>query len=100
MSIMLNEYASLMDVLVKSPRDAFLDQDTVDENWSSHNYLDCPNFKDALEEHELFVQHLKNAGAHVTFTPAHDETSIDSLYMRDSSLQTPKGMILCNMGKG
>ena len=95
-----NEFSKLAKVLVKSPSNAFVSQSVLNENWKSHNYLGCPDLNSAIEEHEAFVKILQRAGVETLKAPVHEKTSIDSLYMRDSSLMTPHGMILCNMGKG
>jgi len=100
MSFEFNEYSKLTRVLVKPPLNSFVSQSVINENWKSHNYLDCPDLNVAIDEHEAFVQILAKAGVETLIAPVNEKTSIDSLYMRDSSLMTPHGMILCNMGKG
>ncbi len=100
MQFSFNEFSPLSRVLVKSPINAFLNQSELDENWKSHFYLDRPDFDEAVSEHKNFIQILENAGASVSLASENPKTSIDSLYMRDSSLLTPKGMIICAMGKG
>lgn len=100
MQFAFNEFSPLSRVLVKSPSEAFLSQSELDENWKSHFYLDRPDFTEAVSEHKQFVQILEKSGAAVSIASENPNTSIDSLYMRDSSLMTPKGMIICTMGKG
>lgn len=100
MQFAFNEFSPLSRVLVKSPTNAFLNQPELDKNWKSHFFLDRPQFDAAVSEHDKFVQILENAGVTVSVASENQKTSIDSLYMRDSSLLTPHGMIICNMGKG
>lgn len=95
-----NEYAPLAKVLVKPPLQAYRNQKTLDLEWQNHHYLERPDYEKSVEEHRNFVKILEQQGSTVLSVESHAQTSIDSLYMRDSSLLTPKGMILCNMGKG
>ncbi|MEH6402419.1 MAG: arginine deiminase family protein [Sneathiella sp.] len=95
-----NEFSKLAKVLVKSPLNAFVSQSILNDDWLSHNYLECPDLECAINEHARFVAILREAGVETLVAPENSKTSIDSLYMRDSSLMTPHGMILCNMGKG
>jgi N-dimethylarginine dimethylaminohydrolase len=97
--ISCNEYLSLEQVLVKSPDAAFLDQQNVSKQWADHRYLACPDYDKAVREHAAFVEILTKSGAEVLTAPRHELTGIDSLYIRDSSIVTPAGMILCAMGK-
>lgn len=100
MSAEFNEFSTLEKVLVKSPSNAFVSQSVLNDTWLSHNYLECPDLDAANNEHARFVAILREAGIETLIAPENSKTSIDSLYMRDSSLMTPHGMILCNMGKG
>ncbi len=95
-----NEYDRISKILVKSGRTAFKSQTEIDENWERLNYSDRPGFYNACIEHEHFTNALKSHGIDVLFADEDDSVSLDSIYMRDSSLITPNGVILCNMGKG
>ena len=46
-----------------------------------------------------FEERLRNTGAEVKFFSKDSSLSLDSIYCRDASIATDKGMILCNMGK-
>ena len=84
---------------VKHPRDAFIDATTIAAQWKSLNFTAPPDLPRAIDEHERFVDLLKSAGALVDFLPVDDGTTLDSIYARDASVVSPRGMILCRMGK-
>jgi len=89
----------LKSVLVKHPRDAFIDKATIESQWQDLNYLTCPDFDKACREHESFVQIVRDAGVEVYYLPKDDRTGLDSIYTHDPVMITERGAILCNMGK-
>ncbi len=93
------EVGRLKQVLLKHPRDAFPSEDVLNSQWKELGYHRRPDLARASEEHDAFVALLKNHGAEVHFLPAHSETGMDSIYVRDASILTDRGVILCNMGK-
>jgi N-dimethylarginine dimethylaminohydrolase len=89
-------------MLLKHVRDAWIDQGHVDEQWKLLNYVGAPDFDRALDEYDAFVDLLRGFGIEVAFLPqeAHDAgMGLDSVYVRDASLVTDEGAILCSMGK-
>jgi len=51
------------------------------------------------KEYEAFIELLQSFDVELKFLPGNNETSLDSIYVRDASIATNKGMIICNMGK-
>ncbi len=94
-----SEFGKLKQVFLKSPEDAFRDQSVLAKQWQSHNFLKLPDFFRCKAEHEHFKKILTTAGAEVLNFPADASVSIDSIYCRDASIQTDRGVIICNMGK-
>src|SRR5690349_6276469 len=94
-----NEYDPLSRVAVKHPRDAFVSQARLAQQWRAHGFTAEPDFALACRQHDRFVDALAAHGAHVTLLPADDSTTIDSIYARDASLVMPAGIVLCAMGK-
>jgi N-dimethylarginine dimethylaminohydrolase len=91
----------LNEVLVVDPRSAFQDQDTIDRQWSTLNYLSRPDLVGAIEDFDFFVARLRDLGSRVHLFESSYTLSLDSIYVRDSSLITPDGKaIICRMGKG
>jgi len=94
-----SEVMPLRKVLVKHPQDAFHSYLAITEQWERLGYLRRPELDKAIDEFDLFVGLLESLGARVEFLPSHPETSLDSIYARDASIVTDRGVILCNMGK-
>jgi N-dimethylarginine dimethylaminohydrolase len=95
----LSEVGTLRRVALRRPDAAFVDQATLDDQWHTLNYTARPDFTRAAAEYERFVAVLKSAGAEIDFLPADPDLSIDSIYVRDAAIVSPRGLILCNMGK-
>jgi len=85
-------------VLLKHPREAFVDQATVDRQFSELNYSNTPDFEIACNDYDQFVDLIQSFGAEIHFLPA-SNTSLDSIYTHDPCIVTNGGAILCNMGK-
>ena len=85
-------------VLLKHPRDAFINQATVDFQSSELNYSNTPDFEIACKEYDQFLNLIKSFGPEIHFLPT-SNTSLDSIYTHDPCVISDKGVILCNMGK-
>ena len=96
---MLSEAGQLTRVVVKHARDAFVDPQTIAAQWRSLHFTEPPDLGRAIDEHDRFVELLKSAGATVDFLPRDETTTLDSIYARDASIVSPRGLILCSMGK-
>ena len=95
----MNEVGRLTRVVVKHARDAFVDATTIAGQWQRLNFVAAPDIGRAVDEYERFVDLLRAAGAQVEFLPRDGNTTLDSIYARDASLCSPRGMILGSMGK-
>ncbi|HHI03675.1 MAG TPA: hypothetical protein ENL22_09160 [candidate division Zixibacteria bacterium] len=94
-----SEFGKIEKILIKHPKDAFISQDNIDNQWNELGYSSAPVYNEAIEEYEYFVSLLKSEISDIMYLPQHEETGLDSIYVRDSSIVTPYGMILCSMGK-
>lgn len=94
-----SEVGVLKKVLLKHARDAFRSQEYIDAHWQELNYLEPPDFKKAVDEYERFVEIFQERDIAVEFLPFTEETGMDSIYVRDASIITDTGAIICNMGK-
>ncbi|MEW5923369.1 MAG: arginine deiminase family protein, partial [Candidatus Zixiibacteriota bacterium] len=94
-----SEIGTIRSILLKHPKDAFLSQGNVDQQWRQLNYTDRPDYKKALEEYETFLGLLREVVFDFHFLPEDDITGLDSIYLHDPVIITKKGAILCNMGK-
>ena len=94
-----SEITPLKSLLLKRPREAWLDQATVRRQWSALGYTAEPDFGKACDEYDAFVVILRRFVPEVHFLPADARTGLDSIYVRDAACVTGRGVILCRMGK-
>jgi N-dimethylarginine dimethylaminohydrolase len=94
-----SEVGKIKRLLLKHPKQAFINQENIIRQWENLNYWGAPDFARALQEYEHFVVLLRQHIPEISFLPPNDETGLDSIYVHDAALVTKKGAILCNMGK-
>jgi len=94
-----SEIGALTRVVVKHPRDAFRDVDRVAREWRALNFTAPPDLPRALDEYERFLDILRQTGASIDMLPDVEGAGLDSLYTRDASVVTPRGMVIASMGK-
>jgi len=94
-----SEVGCIARILLKHPREAFRDSTTIAQQWRSLNFTAPPDLGAAIAEYDRFVSCLHDGGAALHFLPASDETTLDSVYVRDASIVSDRGVILCRMGK-
>ncbi|MCS5639827.1 MAG: arginine deiminase family protein [Candidatus Marinimicrobia bacterium] len=86
-------------VLMKHPREAYQNQNSLNDKSPQLNYYGVPNYNKALADYESFTELLTSFGAEVYFLPIDDSTYLDSVYTHDPCVISNGGIILCNMGK-
>ncbi len=94
-----SEYGTLQSVFIKRANNAFVDQTNVTRQWQELNFLSEPDFNKAEKESKVFEEIIRSTGSEVSFFPKDNSVSMDSIYCRDASIATDRGMIICNMGK-
>jgi len=94
-----SDVGALRTVVLKHARDAFRDAAAVHAAWRQLNYLGPPDVGRAAAECDRFAALIEAAGASILWLPADDATGLNSLYVRDASIATDRGVILCSMGK-
>ena len=99
MSTTQSEVGRIQRLLLKSAANAFGSQSAIDAQWQRLNYLERPDHAAALAEYEAFVALLDAEGMTIELLPDSDHTGMDSIYVRDASIVTDAGPVLCNMGK-
>ena len=86
-------------VLVRHASQAFGDQARVDREWRGLNFTARPDVDAAARQHDAFIDIIRAAApVHACETTAEGLT-LDAIYVRDASIVTPRGAILCRMGK-
>jgi len=94
-----SDVGRLRRVVVKHVRDAFVDEAAIDRQWRNLNYYGRPDLPRAIDEYDRFVELMSRFGIAVDFLPVDGKVGMDSLYPRDTTITTDRGVILCNMGK-
>jgi len=94
-----NEFGRLERVLVKRARAAFGSPLAIAAEWRALGFTAPPDFERAGAESERFLELLAGAGAELLEAPRDETLSLDSIYVRDASVWTPRGLVLCRMGK-
>jgi len=84
-------------VLVKHPREAYVNDETLRAQWQGLNYSACPDYDKAVTEFEGFVDLLKRFIPEIHYLPEDVRVTVDSIYAHDSVIITARGAILCNM---
>lgn len=94
-----SEVGRLIDVAVKSPRQAYVSGAAIAAQWRDLNYAAPPDLERAAAEFDEFTALLQSSGARLHLLPAHQDTTIDSIYVRDAAVVCDRGIVLCRMGK-
>lgn len=92
-------FKKLKHVIIKQPKDAFISQNHLSELWKVFNYIEEPNYDEALKEFESFTAILEKHVAQIDYLPAASETGLDSLYAHDPVKFTKEGAIILKSGK-
>ncbi|WP_057912667.1 dimethylarginine dimethylaminohydrolase family protein [Peribacillus muralis] len=99
MSYCSSMFDPLESVIVKHPRDAFISQEQLREDWRTFNFSEEPDFKEAIREYGDFISILKKYVANINYLPASKEVGMDSLYAHDPVKFTSEGAIILRSGK-
>ena len=86
-------------VLMKHPREAYQNQNSLNDKSPQLNYSGIPNFNKAIAHYESFLELIASFGIEIHFLPIDESTSLDSVYTHDPCVITNSGVILCSMGK-
>ena len=93
----LNEYGALRRVMICPAETAYRDQARLDAVWRGEEFLGRPDFAEAQKEYDRFARVLVESGAEVDHFAEVDGLGISAIYIRDSSLVAPGGVVLCRM---
>lgn len=94
-----SDIAPVRSLLLKHPREAWLDQKNIRNQWKALGYTEEPDLGRAVEEYDRFVDILSGFVTDVHFLPTDARTGLDSIYVRDAACVAGRGVILCRMGK-
>ncbi len=94
-----SDIGKIKSLYIKNVQQAFICDLHIDQYWKELNYLGKPDLNNALKEYASFESILKQQDADIFYLPQDESVNMDSVYCRDASIATDKGMIICNMGK-
>jgi len=92
-------FNKLKHVILKHPKDAFISQLHLSNEWKRYNYLEEPNYEQALSEYEAFVSILNEHVDQIDYLPSSEDTGLDSLYAHDPVKFSKEGAIILKSGK-
>jgi N-dimethylarginine dimethylaminohydrolase len=98
-ALALSEVGRITSLVVKHARDAFVSQTAIDAEWRALGFTAPPQFTRAVREYDQFLDLLAGSGAAIHSLPRGFNVGLDSIYVRDASVVTPAGVMLCHMGK-
>ena len=94
-----SETAPIRSLLLKHPREAWLGQENIRDQWKALGYTEEPDLGRAVAEYDRFVDILSGIVTDVRFLPTDARTGLDSIYVRDAACVAGRGIVLCRMGK-
>jgi N-dimethylarginine dimethylaminohydrolase len=94
-----SEVGKIKSLFIKNVQQAFISDSHIEAHWKDLNYCGRPDLSNALTEYEYFQSVFKVRDAEIHYFPEDAAVNMDSVYCRDASIATDKGMIICNMGK-
>ncbi|MGG0412652.1 dimethylarginine dimethylaminohydrolase family protein [Peribacillus simplex] len=92
-------YKPMERVIVKHPNEAFISQEHLSQAWRNFNFLEEPDFNEALTEYGDFISILEKYVPNIDYLPASSVVGIDSLYTHDPVKFTSQGAIILKSGK-
>lgn len=93
----MNEYGRIRRLALRHARTAFANQARLNALCPGLNYHSVPDFDRAAADYDRFAAHF--ADADILWLDAADGLTPDAVYVRDAAVMSPRGAILCNMGK-
>lgn len=94
-----SEIGKIKSLFIKNVEQAFISDAQIEQHWKQLNYLAKPGLNEALNEYKNFEYVLQQYCEEIFHLPQDESVNMDSIYCRDASIATNKGMIICNMGK-
>ena len=92
-----NEFGRLRRVVLRSPETVFGASQI--EQWRALNFTGVPDAEQARAQYLALRDLIAASGAEVEECPADEGLTLDAIYVRDASVVTPHGIVLCRMAK-
>jgi N-dimethylarginine dimethylaminohydrolase len=93
----MNEYGRVRHIALRHARTAFAGQARLDAACPGLNYHAVPYFAQSVDDYDCFAGLLGDAD--ILWLDDAPGLTPDAIYVRDAAVMSPRGAILCNMGK-
>lgn len=93
----MNEYGRIRRIALRHARAAFASQARLDAHCPGLNYHTVPDYGKAVGDYDRFAGTFGEA--EILWLDAAEGLTPDAIYVRDAAVMSPRGAILCNMGK-
>jgi N-dimethylarginine dimethylaminohydrolase len=97
--IAFNEFGELRRVALRHARDAFTGPGRTEHDWRALNFTAPPDAGLAVQQYDAFRELFRASGVRIEELPPDSDLTLDAIYVRDASIVTPRGVVLCRMGK-
>jgi N-dimethylarginine dimethylaminohydrolase len=94
-----DEVSRLARVLLRAPDAVFAIEGAIEAQWRDLAWHAPPDAAGARREFEAFAGLLRAVGAETVLLGPHEALTLDALYVRDSLISTPAGLVRARMGK-
>lgn len=94
-----NEFGELRRVALRHARDAFAGPGRAEDEWRALNFTAPPDVGLAVAQYDAFRELFRASGVRIDELPPASDLTMDAIYVRDASIVTPTGVVLCRMGK-
>lgn len=94
-----NEYGRIKELAIRPARAAFRNQAKATAEWQDLRFHAEPDVEEAIREYETLLSIYNDAGIKLHELPQDDALTLDAIYVRDAAIISPRGLVLCNMGR-
>ncbi|MGH9346061.1 MAG: dimethylarginine dimethylaminohydrolase family protein [Vicinamibacterales bacterium] len=94
----LNEYGRLRRLFMRHAGGLFTAA-RIEPEWRALTFTAPPDAGRAIEQYDAFLELVAASGARVEDCRDAAGLTLDAIYVRDASIVTPHGLVLCHMGK-
>lgn len=95
----MNEYERITAIALRRPTAAFCSGDEIAGQWRELNYHAAPDYEVAVAQYTAFEKLLRDRGCEIALLDDFAGSTLDSIYVRDSLIVTPAGLVEAAMGK-
>lgn len=94
----MSDWGPWARILVRHSARAFESQARIDTEWRALNFIAAPDYGAASRQHDALIDILRSAAPVHAIDSTSPGLSLDAIYVRDASIVTPRGAILCTGG--